>query len=219
MLHRSPFAPPTGNGAGQAVVIQGVIYQKTLARTNTGANQYGFFIQNTAAQADGNPFTSDGIWIFMGAFPDVLNAVTGQPAYIPQVGDEIVLRGNAAEFFNFTQLSSPRFVRSVGTALDIDALLPPVDVDPEAELDDANRSWERSRARACACPEARSSPTGLTSSRPPRTRRCGSSAATVRSPVAPATRQRVFRDRIRSTTSQGSSTTATASRSSSARSG
>ena len=143
LLHRSPFAPPTGNGAGQAVVIQGVIYQKTLSRTNTGANQYGFFIQNTAAQADGDPFTSDGIWIFMGAFPDVLNAVMGQPAYIPQVGDEIVLRGNAAEFFNFTQLSSPRFVRSVGTALDIDALLPPVDVDPEAELDDANRSWER----------------------------------------------------------------------------
>ena len=143
LLHRSPFAPPTGNGAGQAVVIQGVIYQKTLSRTNTGANQYGFFIQNTAAQADGDPFTSDGIWIFMGAFPDVLNAVTGQPAYIPQVGDEIVLRGNAAEFFYFTQLSSPRFVRSVGTALDIDALLPPVDVDPEAELDDANRSWER----------------------------------------------------------------------------
>ena len=142
-FHRSPFAPPTGNAAGETVAIRGVVYQKTLARTSAGANQYGFFIQNTAAQADGNPFTSDGIWVFMGAFPDVLNVVQGQPAYIPQVGDEIVLQGRVAEFFNFTQISSPRFVRSVATALDLDAVVPAVEVDPEAELDDANRSWER----------------------------------------------------------------------------
>ena len=30
-----------------------------------------------------------------------------------------------------------------GTALDVDAVLPPVDVDPPAVLDDANRYWER----------------------------------------------------------------------------
>jgi uncharacterized protein len=143
LLHRSPFAPPSGNGAGQTVVIKGVVYEKTLARTATGANQYGFFIQNTAAQADGDPFTSDGIWIFMGAFPDVLNATSGQPAYVPQVGDEIVLRGNAAEFFNFTQLSSPRFIELTGTALNVDTMLPPVDADPPSVLDDANRYWER----------------------------------------------------------------------------
>ena len=109
--HRSPLAPPSGNGAGATVFIKGVIYETTLARTAAGANQYGFFIQNTAAQADGDPTTSDGIWIFMGAFADVLNVVSGQPSYIPKVGDEIVLRGAVSEFFNFTQLSSPRFVR------------------------------------------------------------------------------------------------------------
>jgi predicted extracellular nuclease len=143
LFHRSSFAPPTGNNSGQTVVIKGVVYEKTLARTSAGANQYGFFIQNTAAQADGDPFTSDGIWVFMGAFPDVLNAVSGQPSYVPQVGDEIVLSGRAAEFFNFTQIASPRFVSATGTALNIDALLGSVEVDPPAVLDDANRYWER----------------------------------------------------------------------------
>jgi predicted extracellular nuclease len=143
LTHRSPFAPPTGNGAGTVVFIKGVVYEKTLARTSTGANQHGIFIQNTAAQADGDPTTSDGIWIFMGGFADILNVVGGQPSYIPQVGDEVVLRGAVSEFFSFTQLSSPRFVKMTGTALDVDALIPPVDVDPPAVLDTANTYWER----------------------------------------------------------------------------
>ncbi|MFL5687592.1 MAG: lamin tail domain-containing protein, partial [Chloroflexota bacterium] len=78
--HRSPFAPPSGNATGQTVFIKGVIYEKTLARTAAGAGQFGFFIQNTAAQADGDPTTSDGIWVFMGGFADILNVVTGQPS-------------------------------------------------------------------------------------------------------------------------------------------
>ena len=143
LVHRSPFAPPTGNGTGQTVFVKGVVYEKTLARTAAGASQHGIFIQNTAAEADGNAFTSDGIWIFMGAFTDILNVVGGQPSYVPQVGDEIVLRGNVTEFFSFTQLSSPRFVAMTGTALDVDTVVPPVDVNPPAVLDDANRYWER----------------------------------------------------------------------------
>ncbi len=141
--HRSPLAPPSGNGAGATVFIKGVVYETTLARTAAGANQYGFFIQNTAAQSDGDPTTSDGIWIFMGAFADVLNVVSGQPSYIPKVGDEIVLRGAVSEFFNFTQLSSPRFVKLTGTALNVDALVPPVDANPPSDLDTANTYWER----------------------------------------------------------------------------
>jgi uncharacterized protein len=143
LTHRSPFAPASGNGNGAVVFVKGVIYEKTLARTAAGLNQHGFFIQNTAAQSDGDSTTSDGIWVFMGGFADVLNVVGGQPSYIPQVGDEIVLRGAVAEFFNFTQLASPRFVKMTGTALDVDALIPPVDVDPPSVLDTANIYWER----------------------------------------------------------------------------
>jgi hypothetical protein len=73
----------------------------------------------------------------------VLNFTPGQPSYIPQVGDEIVLSGRAAEFFNYTQISSPRLVSQTGTALDVDVLLPPTDANPPSVLTDANRYWER----------------------------------------------------------------------------
>ena len=142
-FHRSPFAPPSGNSAGQTVVVRGVVYQKTFALESDGDEQHGFFIQNTAAQADGDPTTSDGIWVFLGRFRDVLNAVSGQPAYLPQVGDEIVLQGRVTEFFNLTELGSPRFVRQVASALDVDAAIPPVAVDPADDLTVANRQWER----------------------------------------------------------------------------
>ena len=125
LTHRSPFAPASGNGErGQPSSSRGSSTRATLARTAAGLHEYGFFIQNTAAQSDGDSTTSDGIWVFMGGFADVLNVVAGQPSYIPQVGDEIVLRGAVAEFFNFTQLASPRFVTMTGTALDVDALIP-----------------------------------------------------------------------------------------------
>ena len=38
----------------------------------------------------------------MGGFPDILNVTSGQPSYVPQVGDEVVLRGAVSEFFSFT---------------------------------------------------------------------------------------------------------------------
>jgi hypothetical protein len=62
---------------------------------------------------------------------------------VPKVGDEIVLTGRAAEFFNYTQISSPRFVSQTGTALDVDVVLPPTDANPPSVVTDANRYWER----------------------------------------------------------------------------
>jgi predicted extracellular nuclease len=131
-LHRSPYAPPSGNGSGQAVIVRGVIYEETR-----NGNNRGFFIQNTAAQADGDPFSSDGIFAFVGGFDTLLGG------YNPTVGDEIVLSGNVSEFFNFTQLSSPRLVEVVSSFNDVDALLPAAETNPPNLLADANRYWER----------------------------------------------------------------------------
>ncbi len=44
---RSPLAPATGNGSSSLLYdVRGVVTQKTLARTNCGANQFGFFLQS-----------------------------------------------------------------------------------------------------------------------------------------------------------------------------
>ena len=72
LVHRSPFAPPTGNGTGQTVFVKGVVYEKTLARTAAGASQFGIFIQNTAAQADGDS-------VHLGRDLDLHGRVLGHP--------------------------------------------------------------------------------------------------------------------------------------------
>ena len=136
-LVRSPFAPASGNGTGQTVLVQGVIYQKTLARTSAGGSQNGFFIQNTAATADGNPNTSDGIFVFMGGFTSLIDG------YTPQVGDEIVLQGRVSEFFFLTELSSGQALAVVRSGANIDAETPAFETDPPSDLAEANRYWER----------------------------------------------------------------------------
>ncbi|MEJ2263501.1 MAG: hypothetical protein P8X95_08645 [Anaerolineales bacterium] len=122
---------------GQTVAVQGVIYQKTQARTSSGGTQYGFFIQNTAATADSDPNSSDGIFVFMSGFTDLIGG------YVPQVGDEIVLRGRVSEFFNLTELSSASALKVLPGGVDLDAEVPAFEADPPADLADANRYWER----------------------------------------------------------------------------
>lgn len=128
--HTSPLV-------GQRVQVQGVITQRTLSRTSAGVTNYGFFLQDTAATADGDPTSSDGIFVFQNRFPDLIGG------YVPQVGDEVVISGAVSEFFDLTQLSSASLVELVRSGVDLDAEVPAFDVDPPDDLDDAHRYWER----------------------------------------------------------------------------
>ncbi len=66
--HVSPYV-------GQTVLIQGVIYETTLQATSFGGTYKGFYIQNTSATADGDPNTSDGLFVFMSTIAhDVVRA-------------------------------------------------------------------------------------------------------------------------------------------------
>ena len=130
--HVSPYV-------GQTVTIQGVIYENTLQATSNPANTYkGFFIQNTAATADGDPMTSDGLFVFMSTFNDLIGG------YVPTVGDEVVISGSISEYYNMTELTSATLVMPVlRSGVDIEAEVAPVVADPPADLADANRYWER----------------------------------------------------------------------------
>ncbi len=127
---------------GQQVVVRGVVTQKTLARTSTGGRQNGFFLQNTPAQADADPTTSDGVFVFLGGFTTLLRA-DGGPAYLPAVGDVLVLRASVTEFFALTELTSPRLISVDATGLDPDADVVVTEAAPPTVLADANRYWER----------------------------------------------------------------------------
>jgi predicted extracellular nuclease len=129
--HVSPYV-------GQTVKIQGVIYEKTLQAISNSSNTYkGFFIQNTAATADADPTTSDGIFVFM-------STVSTIGGYTPQVGDEIILSAKVQEYYNMTELVSPFAVQAiVRSGVDINLAVPPVVADPPVSLANANCYWER----------------------------------------------------------------------------
>ncbi len=125
--------------AGQTVTVRGVVTQRLRLPTATGQN-YAFFLQSTVAGADGNPLTSDGLYVFMRGFTSLLREGTG--SYFPTVGDQIVLRGPATEFFNLTQLDNPRVVAVERTGVPASEL-EVVEAAPDDDLAVANRFWER----------------------------------------------------------------------------
>ncbi len=87
----SPFANPD-----QTVVVEGVVtgdFQDGDA--NEQDNLQGFYLQEEDADADADPLTSEGIFVFDGSTPLDVNA-----------GDQVRVTGNATEFFGETQISA-----------------------------------------------------------------------------------------------------------------
>jgi len=76
---------------GSRVIVTGVV---------TAVGPDGFFIQTSG---DGNPDTSDGIFVFTGGTPAV------------SVGDEVEVTGEVTEFFGFTEISNSPQVSVIGT--------------------------------------------------------------------------------------------------------
>jgi uncharacterized protein len=137
--HRSPFT-------GQEVTTRGVVRQKIVSRTSAGVPNFGFFLQSTQATADGDPLTSDGIFVFQSRFTDLIGG------YVPQVGDEIVVRARVTEFFNLTELTSARLVSLERTGVDVGAEAPAVEAAPPDDLAEANRWWERREGMSVSVP-------------------------------------------------------------------
>jgi predicted extracellular nuclease len=134
---RSPLANPSGNGTSSLLYdVRGVVTQRTLARTAAGADQHGFFLQSRRGSDDGDPASSDGIFVFMGAFTSLIGG------YVPTVGDEIVVRARVSEFFSLTQLSSASLVTRLAEGVPMSDVQID-DAAPPGELAAAERFWER----------------------------------------------------------------------------
>ena len=133
---------------GQTVKVQGVIYEKTLQAISNSTDTYkGFYIQNTAATADGDPNTSDGLFVFMSTFSSLIGG------YAPQVGDEVIISGKVSEFFNMTELTSASMLELVDSGLDVNTEVPPVEANPPDNLNSANCYWERLQGMRVQVPQ------------------------------------------------------------------
>lgn len=98
----TPIHAVQGAGAdspleGAVVTIEGVIvgdFQDGAAGVNGDLN--GFFVQEEDADADGDPLTSEGIFVFDGSSPAVDVAI----------GDLVQVEGEVSEFNGMTQMTS-----------------------------------------------------------------------------------------------------------------
>jgi len=103
----TPISEVQGTGTaspltGQVVTIAGVVTGDFQDRDNdTRRNLMGFFVQGPG---DGNPASSDGIFVFDGA----------RPAIDVSVGDAVEVLGTVSEYFGETQVEA-RSVRITGT--------------------------------------------------------------------------------------------------------
>ena len=135
--HRSPLAPPSGNSTSSTLYeVRGVVTQRRLARSSSGAAQNGFFIRSRLGTEDGDPTSSDGVFVFMGTFTSLIGG------YVPTVGDEIVVRARVSEYFSMTQLSSASLVRVIESGVPA-AEWPADAATPPADSAAADLFWER----------------------------------------------------------------------------
>ncbi|PRY28490.1 hypothetical protein CLV70_108284 [Pseudosporangium ferrugineum] len=135
--HRSPLANASGNGTSSTLYeVRGVVTQRTLARTSAGADQNGFFLQSRRGTEDGDPASSDGIFVFMGTFTSLIGG------YVPTVGDEIVVRARVSEYFSMTQLSSASLVTKLASEVPLSEVQTD-DATPPVDAAAADLFWER----------------------------------------------------------------------------
>jgi len=103
LIHEIQGAGTTSPLAGRTVVIEGVVVGDFQPGDGDDLDLGGVFVQEEDTDADGDPATSEGIFVFAPDAPDV------------QVGDIVRLEGTAGEFSGMTQLSNVT-LQSCGTA-------------------------------------------------------------------------------------------------------
>ncbi len=101
IIQGSGPASPVAGGPGVGAVIEGVVVGD-FDSTTDGLS--GFFLQEEDSEADGDPATSDGIFVFNDGFgADVA------------MGDVVRVKGNVVEFFGFTEINSVSELAVCGT--------------------------------------------------------------------------------------------------------
>ncbi|HSL20263.1 MAG TPA: lamin tail domain-containing protein [Vicinamibacterales bacterium] len=112
-------------GSGAASPHAGVIIE-TLGNIVTAVGAQGFFIQTPEVEADADPATSQGIYVFTSTAPTV------------QIGDMVDVKGSVAEFFSLTEITSPAVtVVSGGHALPAPVLFTSANPSPSAPSPEA----------------------------------------------------------------------------------
>lgn len=133
LRHRSPKV-------GETVVVRGVVHQLLSWRAAAGHDLHGFLLQDLPAEADGDPLTSDGIFVYAGGVMNLRRE--GQGHVEIGLGDVLTLRGVVAQRFGQTELADAVVLQRQRGG-NLDALLPPTPLVLSIDPDETHRILER----------------------------------------------------------------------------
>ena len=102
IINDDPVAIHIIQGAGESSPLEGS-QVTTPGNVITAIGPEGFFVQTPTGADDGDPDTSEGIYVAFGS------------PYGGLVGDVVDVTGTVAEFYGFTQLEGPHAVLPAGT--------------------------------------------------------------------------------------------------------
>jgi hypothetical protein len=124
---------------GQLVKVIGVV----IGDLQETQNRKGFFIQDVIG--DGNPATSDGIWVYQNDNPQIPDTI--------QIGDEVTVTGYVNEYYELTEIDvsgneGEVIINSSGHELPV-----PVELNPPEILADALMYFETLEGMYVAVPD------------------------------------------------------------------
>jgi len=136
------FSPPL---EGEPVRVHGVVTQLLDWKTREGDVRRGFFLQNAPDQADGNPKTSDGVFVFAFDGADI-------EEYELQVGDEVHLVGKVHVHYKQTEVIDPMIIKHVTVDQRKKLGITPFIANPPSDKKEARIYWKRHAGMFCRVP-------------------------------------------------------------------
>jgi predicted extracellular nuclease len=95
-IHEVQGAGAASPLVGQTVAIEGIVVGDFQDDVGANGDLNGFFVQEEDADADTDPATSEGVFVFQGSNPTVDVAI----------GDHVRVEGSVSEYFGDTQITS-----------------------------------------------------------------------------------------------------------------
>jgi predicted extracellular nuclease len=114
-IHEVQGNGPVSPLVGSLVVVEGIVVGDFQDGFGENGDLNGFFVQEEDADADADPLTSEGVFVFDG----------GSPSVDVENGDVVRVEGTVSEFFDMTQITTTAdvVIQSSGNPLPVAASL------------------------------------------------------------------------------------------------
>lgn len=134
----------------KTAVVRGIVHQVLIYSSPSTPTYYGFVIQNREEDSDGNPATSDGLYVDMST-NSFIRTTLGR-LYRPHVGDEVRVKGVMASSQGQTVLQQVTVRDVLRRKVKIDEALKAVPVNPPDDAAEADLYWRQYEGMRCEVP-------------------------------------------------------------------